>query len=421
MSNLSKNIHSLPLKLSDFVLGSNEINIESGYFRLSSKQHILFGKKGKALFNKNEDALIPYNYHVFKEIAHGLKLPTIMNFYDKEIHLIQKRKFESLLYSNSLTEMFETIKDDTNNLCLHIYNSSEEICLFDEITKYIINVQAKYFFNYAPPSKVLCQLAFFEDYFTLGLHLNPLTKLKKYFEFDEFVESKNVFIETYDNIRSKFSSNCSLTYRFNFEEEFLSEDYIYNQFYNFITAGSANISKSFIYLLSLIKENNYTSYITQKFNSDNEIYSLAGKLLNEFYRLIPFIENQVVGPYVYRICDRNFLINEINEIKKGDEIYFYNTLENVDTNLYDNPFVFNPFRQDLLIKGKSSTTFGAGVHRCSGALLTDLWLHHLLVGYLKSGIAFKSENGLQHTTYNPDFEEIKKVTYMVIASKDEKY
>lgn len=413
MTNFSKNIHSLPMKSTDSGLGSNEINIENGYIRLDSKQHVLFGKKGKALFNKNEDALIPYNYHVFKEIAHGLKLPTIMNFYDKENHLIQKRKFESLLNSNILEGMFETIEEDTNKLWRQISETSEEICLFDEITQYIINVQAKYFFNYRPSSKVLSQLAYFEDYFTLGLHINPLTKLKKYFEFDRFVESKNMFVETYDNIRSKNSSNSSLTYRFNLEDEFLSEDNIYNQFYNFITAGSANISKSFIYLLCLIKENNYTGKITKRFNSDNEIYSLAGKLLNEFYRLIPFLKNQVVGPYVYRICDRDFLINEINEIKKGDEIYFYNTLENVDTNMYDNPFVFNPFRENLLIKGKSSNTFGAGVHRCSGALLTDLWLHHLLVMYLKSGITLKSEKGLLYTTYNSDFEEIKKVSFSV--------
>jgi cytochrome P450 len=374
----------------------------------------LFGKKGKSLFNKNEDAFIPYNYHVFKELVQGLKLPTIMNFYEKKIHLIQKRKFESLLNSNNLAGMFETIEEDTINLWLHIYNSSEEICLFDEITQYIIQVQAKYFFNYIPSSKVLSQLAYFEDYFTLGLHINPITKLKKYFEFVEFVESKNMFVETYDNIRSKSSSNCSLSFKINLEEEFLSEVNIYNQFYNFITAGSANISKSFIYLLCLIKENNYSGKITKKFSSINEIYSIAGKLLNEYYRIIPFIENQVVGPYVYRICDRDFLINEINEIKKGDEIYFYNTLENVDANIYDKPFVFNPFRENLLVKGKSSNTFGAGVHRCSGALLADLWLHHLLVGYLKSGITLNSEMGLQHTTYNPDFVEIKKVSYLVL-------
>ena len=418
MSNFSKSFYSFPLNPIKLLGGLNDSNLEGGYFKLETNKHVLFGKKGKALFNKNEDFFIPHNYNVFKEIAQGLSLPTIMNFYDREIHLVEKRKSELLLTSNSLTGLFESIEEDTNKIWLDIYNSSQEICLFDEITKYIIKVQAKYFFNYKASLKEINQLVYFEDYFTLGLYIYPKTKLKNYFSYGDFVESKNIFNEIYNNIKSKNSLNGSIKSRFNFEYEFLSEDNIYNQFYNFITAGSANISKSLIYLLCFIQENNYDKVVIKKFNSNNELYSFAGKLLNEFYRLIPFIENQVVGPYIYRRCHEDFLISEINHIKKGDEVFYYNTLSNIDSSIFENPLVFNPFRENLELKGKSSTTYGAGVHRCSGAFLADLWLHHLVVGYLKSGVNLKSEKGIQHLIYNPDFDEIKKVSYMVKQLKN---
>jgi hypothetical protein len=420
MSNFSKSFHSFPLNPIELLGATNDLNHEGGYFKLESNKHVLFGKKGKALFNKNEDFFVPNNYYIFKEIAQDLSLPTIMNFYDKEIHLKEKRKSELLLNSNSLIGLFENIKEDTNKIWLDLCNSSEEICLFDAITKYIIQVQAQYFFNYKTTLKELSQLVYFEDYFTLGLYIYPQKKLKDYFSFDDFVESKNIFNEIYNIIKSNNSLDGSIKNRFNLEFEFIPEDNIYNQFYNFITAGSANISKSLVYLLCFIKENNYDEVVIKKFNSINEIYSFAGKLLNEFYRLIPYIENQVVGPYIYRRCREDFLISEINQIKKGDEVFYYNTLSNIESSIYENPLVFNPFRENLEHKGKSSTTYGAGVHRCSGAYLADLWLHHLLVEYLKSGVNIKSEKGLQYLIYNPDFEEVKKMIYMVKPSKDEK-
>lgn len=419
MSKFSNSFHLLPINPIELLGGSNIFNLEDGYYSLEPNKHILFGKKGKALFNKNENSFIPYNYFVFKEIAQGLNLPTIMNFYDTEFHLKEKRKFEYLLNSNTVIKLFKSIEEDTNELFLDIHNSTKETCLFDEITKYIIQVQSKYFFNYMPSLDELRGLVYFEDYFTLGLYINPTTKLKNYFNFRDFAESKILFNEIYDKIKYKNSSDSSINYKFNLEYEFLTEENIHNQFYNFITAGSANISKSFIYLLCFIKENNYDEYIINKYNSNNEIYSFAGKLLNEFYRLIPFVENQVVGPYIYRICHEDFTINEIYNIKKGDEVFFYNGLSNIDPSVYETPLIFNPFRDNLQHKGKSSTTYGAGVHRCSGAFLADLWLHHLLVEFLKSGVNLKSEKGLQHLIYNPDFEEIKKVSYLVKPSKDE--
>jgi len=416
MSNFSKSFHSFPLSPIELVGGLNNLNLGNGYLKLETNKHVLFGKKGKALFNKNEDLFIPHNYYVFKEIAKGLNLPTIMNFYDREIHLKEKKKFELLLNSNSLLGLFQSIEEDTNKIWLEINNTSEEICLFDEITKYIIEVQAKYFFNYKASLKEINQLVYFEDYFTLGLYLYPESKLNNYLSYSDFVESKNVFNTIYNNIRSENSLNGSINYKFNLDKEFLSEDNIYNQFYNFITAGSANISKSLIYLICLIQENNYDEVVKKKFNSNNEIYSFAGKLLNEFYRLIPFIENQVVGPYIYRRCNEDFTISDTNHIKKGDQLFYYNTLSNIDESIHENPLVFNPFRENNQHKGKSSTTYGAGVHRCSGAFLADLWLHHLLVEYLKSGVNLKSEKGLEYSIYNPDFEEIKKVSYIVKPS-----
>jgi cytochrome P450 len=413
MSKFSNSFHLLPINPIELLGGSNIFNLEDGYYSLDPNKHILFGKKGKALFNKNENSFIPYNYYVFKEIAQGFSLPTIMNFYDTEFHLKEKRKFEHLLNSEILLQLFKSIEEDTNRLFLDICNSTEETCLFDEITKYIIKVQSKYFFNYLPTLNELRRLVYFEDYFTLGLYISPTTKLKNYFNFRDFAESKIIFNEIYNKIKSKSFLNSSINYKFNLEYEFLSEENIHNQFYNFFTAGSANISKCFIYLLCFIKENNYDEFILKKYNLNNEMYSFAGKLLNEFYRLIPFVENQVVGPYLYRVCSENLSINETYNFKKGDEVFFYNNISNIDPSIYDNPLVFNPFREKLDHKGKSSTTYGAGVHRCSGAFLADLWLHHLIVVYIKSGINFKSEMGLQHVIYNPDFEEINRVRYIV--------
>jgi hypothetical protein len=412
MPNFSKSYQTFPMNPIKLFDGSNNLNIEDGYIKLEKNKHIFFGKKGKTLFNKNENFFIPHNYTDFKKIAKSLNLPTIMNYYDKEIHLKEKRKFELLLNSNNLVELFNSIEEETKNFWLDNYNSSEEFCLFDKITKYIIKTQAKYFFNYTTSPNELTQLVYFEDYFTLGLYINPKTKLGNYFCYGDFVISKNIFKEIFINIRAENSMNGSINTKFDLVYEFLSEDNIYNQFYNFLTAGSANISKSLIYLLCFIKENNCNDII-KDFNSSIEIYSYTGKLINEFYRLIPFIENQVVGPYVYRRCIKDFPITEMIRIKKGDEVFYYNTISNIDPRIYENPLVFNPFRENLEHKGKSSTTYGAGVHRCSGAFLADLWLHHLLVGYLKSGINLKSEKGLQHFTYNPDFEEIKKISYMI--------
>jgi hypothetical protein len=164
MSNFSKSFHSFPFDPINLVGGSNDLNLEAGYLKLETNKHILFGKKGKALFKIYEDSFIPHNYFLFKEIASSLNLPTIMNFYDKEIHLKEKRKFEHLLNSNSLLDFFQSIEKDTRKIWLKIKNTSEEICLFDEITKYIINVQTKYFFNYKASLKEINQLAYFEDY-----------------------------------------------------------------------------------------------------------------------------------------------------------------------------------------------------------------------------------------------------------------
>jgi cytochrome P450 len=421
MTKFSNSFHLLPINPIELLGGSNIFNLEDGYYRLEANKHILFGKKGKALFNKNENSFIPYNYFVFKELVQGLSLPTIMNFYDTEFHLKEKRKFEYLLNSNTVIQLFKSIEEDTNKLFLDIRNSTKEACLFDEIAKYIIKVQSKYFFNYRPSLNELEGLVYFEDYFTLGLYINPASKLKNYFNFRDFAESKNIFNEIYNKIKSKSFLNASINYKFNLEYEFISEENIHNQFYNFITAGSANIAKCFIYLLCFIKENNYNEFVIKKDNSNNEIYSFAGKFLNEFYRLIPFVENQVVGPYIYRICHEDFTINEIYNIKKGDEVFYYNSISNIDPSIHKTPLIFNPFRENLEQKGKSSTTYGAGVHRCSGAFLADLWFHHLLVGYLKSGINLKSEKGIQHITYNPDFEEVKKIKYMIKPYYNEKY
>ena len=404
----------------DYQINGLDLNRQShkGYFPDGPNVHVLSGDIGKRIFLKNERFLKPINTTLFKSFAIKHQYPIIMNFIEGDYHLRFKKDLHSFLNQN-LSSFNDLLSIEVLSFWDNFNKSSNTVDLFDEITELVVKQQFLFFFNYTLSKEDLQLFSFYEDYFTFGLYLDDLTELEKYYSSDKFAIAKKKYNLIFQNILekdqpSRFSEFCNTMMGNNYDI-----NYIFSQFYNISIGGSTNIAKSFIYLLCFCEDENLNDTSHNSNLSEKETYVLSGKLLAELYRLLPYVYNQVVPPFIIREAFEKFRINDEIEVIKGDKIYYYHLLQNISDKL-NSPLEFNPFRTDNDHKGKSSLVFGAGLHRCCGASLTDLWLHHLLVEYLKSGVNLKSEKGLEHLIYNPDFEEIKKVSYMVKPSKDEK-
>ena len=390
----------------------------SGYFSDGPNVHVLSGDIGKRIFLKNERFLKPINTNLFKSFANEHQYPIIMNFIEGDYHLLFKKDLHSFINEN-LSSFNDLLSIEVLSFWDNLNKSYKTVDLFDEITELVVKQQFLFFFNYTLSKEDLQLFSFYEDYFTFGLYLDNLTELEKYYSFDKFEKAKKKYDLMFQNILEKNQPSRFSEFYNTMTGNNYDINYVFSQFYNISIAGSTNIAKSFIYLLCLCEDENLNDTSNNSNLSEKETYVLSGKLLAELYRLLPYVYNQVVPPFIIREAFEKFRINDEIEVRKGDKIYYYHLLQNISDKL-NSPLEFNPFRTDNDHKGKSSLVFGAGLHRCCGASLTDLWLHHILVGYLKSGVNLKSEKGLQHLIYNPDFEEIKKVSYMVKPSKDEK-
>ena len=404
----------------DYQINGLDLNSQShrGYFSEGPNVHVLSGDIGKRIFLKNERFLKPINTTLFKSFANEHQYPIIMNFIEGDYHLLFKKDLHSFINEN-LSSFNDLLSIEVLSFWDNFNKSSKTVDLFDEITKLVVKQQFLFFLNYTLSKEDLQLFSFYEDYFTFGLYLDKLTELEKYYSFDKFEIAKKKYDLIFQNIlekdqTSRFSEFCNTMTCNNYDI-----NYVFSQFYNISIAGSTNIAKSFIYLLCFCEDENLNDTSHNSNLSEKETYVLSGKLLAELYRLLPYVYNQVVPPFIIREAFEKFRINDEIEVIKGDKIYYYHLLQNISDKL-NSPLEFNPFRTDNDHKGKSSLVFGAGLHRCCGASLTDLWLHHLLVEYLKSGVNLKSEKGLEHLIYNPDFEEVKKMIYMVKPSKDEK-
>jgi hypothetical protein len=391
---------------------------DKGYFSNGSNVHILFGDIGKRIFLKNECSIETINSTLFRSFATNHRHPIIMNFIDDNFHLRYKKDLHSF-HNENLNSFNDLLSNEISSFWLKIKNTSDTVDLFDEITEYVIKQQFLFFLNFKLEREDLRLFSFYKDYFTLGLYLDSVTNLEKYYSFDKFNTAKNRFDVLFKNIVEKGQPSLFNELHNTLIGNNYDINYVFSQFYNISIAGSTNIAKSFVYLLCFCEDAKLNDTIFNSDLSEKETYILSGKLLAELYRLLPYVNNQIVPPFIIREAIEDFNINDGIKVRKGDQIYYYHLLQNISDKL-DSPLEFNPFRTDSDYKGKSSPVFGAGLHRCCGASIADVWLHHLLVGYLKSGIILKSEKGLQQTTYNPDFEEIKKVSYMVKPSKDEK-
>ena len=408
------------IHIDDYHINGLDLNSQShrGYFSDGPNVHVLCGDIGKRIFLKNERFLKPINTTLFKSFATKHQYPIIMNFIEGDYHLRFKKDLHSFLNEN-LSSFNDLLSIEASSFWDNFNKSSKIIDLFDEITDFVVKQQFLFFFNYTLSKEDLQLFSFYEDYFTFGLYLDKLTELEKYYSFDKFEIAKKKYDLLFQNILEKDQPSLFSEFHNTMIGNNYDINYVFSQFYNISIAGSTNIAKSFIYLLCFCEDGNLNDTTQISNHSEKETYILSGKLLAELFRLLPYVYNQVVPPFIIREAFQNFSINDEIEVRKGDKIYYYHLLQNI-TDKLNSPLEFNPFRTDNDHKGKSSLVFGAGLHRCCGASLTDLWLHHLLVGYLKSGVILKSEKGLQQRTYNPDFEEIKKVSYMVKPSKDEK-
>lgn len=383
----------------------------NGYLKLSDTEYAFFGSEGKRLFLSNEQKLTPFNASKFNLFARKHNFPIIMNFVEDDFHLKFKKDFDRII-SNNLKSFSSFLAVEIQKYWKAKEYKSNAIDVFDDLLEFIIEKQLLFYFDYNATKEDLTKFSFYEDYFAFGLYINNIAFLDKYYSFEKMQNVKDHFDSFFYKMLQSNSNSIFHQFFNNMKDDNYSKDFILSQFYNISIAGTTNIAKAFVYILNFCEDQNLNCFSKNHKLSENEIYQLSGKLIAELYRLLPYIDNQIVAPYIFREALNDIYINDQLQVSKGDKIYYYHLLQNI-TDYMDSPLEFNPFRIDSNYKGKSSPVFGAGLHRCCGSSLTDTWLHHLLVEYLKSDIVLKSENGLQYTTYNPDFEEIKKICYIV--------
>jgi hypothetical protein len=380
---------------------------QNGYIKSNRNKHVIFGDKGKRFFLQNEKKLLPPNTELFQEFARHRNLPIIMNHIPSKFHLKYKKDLDSLLSFNELNYFHLFLQNEVDEFWKVLEN---KIDLFDELIMFIIKCQMKYFFQMSISKSKLSDLALYEDYFTFGLYISDLEELNKYYSFKQFTNSEITFLETYQTAKTDSNESLFSLFYQKMNNDSYGDVFKLSQFYNLSIAGSTNIAKSFIYLLCFIEENNI-QINGLKPSNENDINIITGKFLSELYRLLPFVYNQVVPPFILREVKEDIEFENI-KLKAGDDILYYHLLDNL-SHQYDDPLKFNPFRLNNIEKRKSSPSFGAGIHRCCGAPLTDIWLHVIFKSFLKNKININSNQGLKHTVYNDEFEMVQKVSYTV--------
>lgn len=384
---------------------------DCGYIKKSNGDYTLFGSSGKKIFMNIEKKVKPVNSDLFLKYGRHRDFPIIMNFQPSESHQKMKRDFDNFLrlitpkfqqyLSISVPEYFE------NKL-----KNGKAIDLYQDLLEFIISSQFKFFFNYDLSKEQLKALCFFEDYFAFGLYIDTLDLLDCYYSHDSFINSFRV----YNQIKNKIFENSEKTEFTNFINELKNKNYsdneISDQFYNVsLGGGSTNIAKLFVYLNSLLSEENLYEVVFESINDKFSKEKISGLLIKELYRFIPFIYNQVVPPYILREAFEDVRLNQSDTIFKGQKVMFFHLFENIDSKL-ENPLRFNPFRDYSRIKRSYLKTFGLGSHFCCGLELSNTWLHYLVCSQLNSKIKFKSEFGISFETYNEKLKQIQKTKYI---------
>jgi hypothetical protein len=312
----------------------------------------LLGLEQLKILNKLGDNLLSVNQRFFVDLHDREELPMIMNYYCAESHIKIKRSHQAIIrqkMSDGFSERMAVHVKQTLNVLIN----EREVDLVTAITKSIIDFHLREFLSINASPKTLETLAFFEDYFTMGLYLGP-NELQTYYEAEVFGSLKQSFHE--------------FVYRWKHRSDYREVDHNflpYDFFYNFSVAGSTNIAKAFIYGLKLLQEQGL------------DIYDLNGKaVLMELYRFLPLVDNQVVPCFVTRSptsLGRVLLAEEgYGEIKR--DVYIFHAIHHADSTLFELPNIFNPKRWTGHVGSARLMTFGVGAHACCGSRLAETWL-----------------------------------------------
>ena len=387
----------------DFFLNSKK---KGEWFFRSKNKTFIYGSKGNSFFLNNEKKLNPINKDLFLKIAKKKRIPIIMNFYeDKKHKTLKKKHFLSIKKRRNKDFLFFLEK----NIDQYFSNiPKRKINLIEEISKLIIKTHTILFQSIYLNNKELADLYFYKDYYTMGMYL-PKNNLIKYYKYDKFLKVEKKFFNFY---KKKLMQN-KLKIKLKNQRIDLYE---ISNFYNYTIAGSTNIAKALSYILCLIVENYHSIDHFKKKNKSISTETLSTYIINEFYRFIPIVNNQMTSPFLYRQAKEDIFYNNKILIKKNEYLWFFNTLEYFDPKIFKLPHIFDPLRwknKKLILPYK---TFGVGTHACCGTFFADKWLHLLLVNFLRK-VEIQKSPILLHKQYNPNVKKIFKSYLNVKISK----
>jgi len=372
------------------------------FFRNGNKVYI-YGPKGHKFFLKNENKLNPINKNLFISLGKKKQIPIIMNFYEDIKHKSLKKKHLSVINQKKNLDFLLHLENSIDEYLEKILN--KKINLIEEISKLIIKTHTSLFQSINLNDKDLSELYFYKDYYTMGMYL-PKKKLIKYYENKKFLKSEKKFINIYKkNTKIKNSNN------------YKTDLYEISNFYNYTIAGSTNIAKALSYILSLILENykNIEKLIIKK--KDMSVEKLSSYLVYEFYRFIPLVNNQLISPFLYREINKDIFYKNKIFLKRNENLWFFNSINFFDPNIYKSPYSFNPFRWKNKKLKLPYNIFGAGSHYCCGSYFAEKWLQSLLKKILLN-YKITYHESLKYKKYNQSIENIFKTILYVKIDKN---
>ena len=326
-----------------------------------------------------------------------------MNFYENSKHkpikkkhlsfINQKKNLDFLLFlENSIDEYLEKILD-------------KKINLIEEVSKLVIKTHTRLFQSINLNDKDLSELYFYKDYYTMGMYL-PKNQLIKYYDNLKFLKSEKKFINIYKKNKKIKNSN-----------NYKTDLYEISNFYNYSIAGSTNIAKALAYILSLVLENykNIEKLIIK--NKDMSVEKLSSYLVYEFYRFIPLVNNQLISPFLYREINKDIFYKNKIFLKRNENVWFFNSINFFDPNIYKSPYSFNPFRWKNKKLKLPYNIFGAGSHYCCGSYFAEKWLQSLLKKLLLN-YKITYHEGLKYKKYNHGIDNIFKTILYVKIDKN---
>ena len=389
----SKNFNLLPFNINlNKILKKNK----KTYLIKKKKAFFLFNHKGKNLFCLHEKFknIETINKNYFLDKSKQGKIPIIMNHYGDSHELLKKEHLKNI---NKYLKKYSSFFNKRANIFFNNIQN-KKIDLIQEISKFIIYQQSNFFLKIKLNKNVLSKLFYFKDYFTLGLYINS-KNLNKFYSNKKYLNSLKVFHNIYSYYTNKKKNYSNI-----------------NKFYNYSIAGSTNIAKSVSYILILIIENYGSVKNLKKISINNEINidELTDYIINEYYRLIPILNNQITSAFLVRKANKNFKLGRYS-VNTNDNIFFFHTLKILRTKKTTPYNIFDVFRWHKSKLQKPIDTFGVGKHFCCGYLLANMYIKKIikiiLINYNCSSFEYKE------MPYNHSFKMIKKLTVKVKLNK----